>query len=641
MIVPMKRLTLIAPRDDEDSIMRALQDIGAVQIIATTEKRMGESALKDAGELRKRLGDAYDILKPYGKKKGMLTPTMFATLGEVNEALSESAPIVEEADAYKAELTSVQNSMDKLIAKKNALLPWAGLTTPVEELGSTKNVRILFGFIKPDRLSKLEMPNEAVLSVVSTGTLNAVMLAVHNTLFDELYAQLRELDFTDYSFPPIKGTVQDELSRIAVELESLARESEKTRLKLVELAEARTKLGLAIDAASIDVTREEELLKTQSLETVFVLEGWYRESDEELVTSTCKSASSVCYIETRDPNEDEEPPVAVKNPPTVAPFETITNLYSAPAYNGIDAAPLVMPFYLLFFGMMLADTGYGLILLIGGFLYSKLLKPRGEMGKLAKVLTFCGASTVICGMLTGSFFGMEWPEFLGESSPFPLIMNPMDNVMGMMIICCGLGLLHMMFGIGVKMYMCFKAGDWKEAIFNNFSWILLVLGLVAVLANMFVSVSWLSTVGIIMAGIGAFMMLFFYNRKTKNPLKRVVSGLSQLYNVTSYIGDTLSYVRILALGLAGGAMGMVFNLMGSMVFNAFSGLGAVGVIIGIVIAAPLLVALHAFSLFINALGAYVHTARLQFVEYFGKFYEGNGKPFKPLSYNTKYISIKR
>ncbi|MDO4568304.1 MAG: V-type ATP synthase subunit I [Clostridia bacterium] len=638
----MKRLTVAAMRADEESIMRALQDAEAVEIIESGGEGADDAAYKRAEERRRRLSEAYEFLKPYGKKGGSLfAPTPYYTVEELQAQLAASGPLADEAELLEAQLAELNAEADKLNSTLSYLSDWVRLSTPIEALRDTKNVRFYFGYMSYDALTKLEVPEEACVQAISGADVCAVMAAAHSSCADALYARLHELNFADYSFPALTGTAEENCALLRERLARLQERTATVEQRLLELSDRRDALLQALEAASIEASRHEHALRTLQLDSTFVLEGWIKADDESRVRDAISACTDAFYFDVRDPLEGETPPTVVINPPAVTPFESVTNLYSTPAYSGIDPAPMLMPFYMLFFGMMLADTGYGLILMLGCLLFAKVKRPRGNMAQLVSLLTWCGGATVLCGMMTGSFFGIEWTDLLGEASPFPFLMDPMDNMMGMMILCCGLGILHMLFGIGIKMYMCFRDGDWKEAVFNNFSWMLLMLGLVAILGSMFLSLSWLSTAGVIFAALGALMLLFFSNRKTNNPLKRMGSGLAQLYNITSYIGDTLSYVRILALGLAGGAMGMVFNLMGSMVFNAFSGLGTFGVVLGAIAAAPLLIALHAFSLFINTLGAYVHTARLQFVEFFGKFYEDNGRPFTPLRYDTRNVGIKR
>ena len=293
-------------------------------------------------------------------------------------------------------------------------------------------------------------------------------------------------------------------------------------------------------------------------------------------------------------------------------------MFSLPNYRGIDATPLMAPFYLLFFGLMLSDSGYGLVLYILCKLYLWLKKPKGTFGQIVRVIAWGGLSTVVCGFFVGTFFGLSWNKvFFGTAEgPFPLLFDPLKNTISMLLFCCGLGLLQMMFALGVDAYMKVKSGDAQAAIFDSVSWIFLVVGLVGILA-----VPKYSAPFLVLALIGGLLILLFAGREKKNIFGRLGKGAGALYGVSGYIGDTVSYSRIFAMGLVTGAMGEVFNLLGGMLAGA--GSGVVGVLTTI-LAGVVLVVLHGFSLFINTLGTFAHTARLQFVEFFGKFYQTGG-----------------
>ena len=328
----------------------------------------------------------------------------------------------------------------------------------------------------------------------------------------------------------------------------------------------------------------------------------------------------------------------VRNSDFVEPFEAVTNLYSRPDPSGIDGTPYMTPFYILLFGMMLSDTGYGLLLLIGGYLFLKLKKPGGMMGSFAKVITWGGLSTVIWGFLTGTFFGLDFDVIFGTTDVFPILVDPMSDPIMMLILCFGLGVLHILFGVSLKIKMSFDAGDWQTAVFDNLSWILIIIGLI-----MFAGASAVqglppvvSKIGLVLAVIGAVMILLFKGREKKNVVSRTVSGLGELYQVTSYLSDILSYARLFALGIATGVIASVFNQLCGMLMGSPN---IILKILGTLIACVLLVGLHLFNLAINTLGAFVHCARLQYVEFYGKFYEAGGRTFQPLGYTAKHVRL--
>jgi V/A-type H+-transporting ATPase subunit I len=296
------------------------------------------------------------------------------------------------------------------------------------------------------------------------------------------------------------------------------------------------------------------------------------------------------------------------------------------------------PFYILLFGMMLSDTGYGLVLSLLCFLFLKLKKPTGGAAGFARVLFWGGLSTVAWGVLIGTFFGMDFDVLFGTIDRFPLILDPMTDPIGMLIICFGLGIMHVLFGLGLKMKLAFSRGDWKTAIYDTLSWAFVLIGLVVFGITSAVAgvPAILGKIGLYMAILGALILLLFKGRESKNPVTRTAQGLFELYQISGYLSDILSYSRLFALGVATGVIATVFNDLCSMLMTSPN---IILKILGTIIACALLVALHGFGLAINTLGAFVHTARLQYVEFFGKFYEAGGRPFQPLGYRTKHVRI--
>jgi V/A-type H+-transporting ATPase subunit I len=260
------------------------------------------------------------------------------------------------------------------------------------------------------------------------------------------------------------------------------------------------------------------------------------------------------------------------------------------------------------------------------------------MGGFARVLLWGGISTVVWGVLIGTFFGVDFDVIFGTVNKFPLILDPMTDPIGMLIICFGLGFLHIMFGLFLKMKIAFSRGDWRTALYDTLSWMFVLIGLVVFGVSSAVSgvPAILGKVGMYMALLGAVVILIFKGRESKNPVGRTAQGLFELYQISGYLSDILSYSRLFALGISTGVIATVFNQLCGMLMvseNIFLR------ILGTVIAVALLIVLQGFGIAINTLGAFVHTARLQYVEFYGKFYEPGGRTFQPLGYRTKHVRI--
>lgn len=641
MIIAMKRVTLVAHQSDEAKILEALQAVSAVQIISSGVSTEAKPELLTDAELNvERLKNALTTMRPFAPKKGLMDSMPEASVSAISATVPKALLEADNVSAIARDLAETNATIDKNSAIIDALRPWEGFPEDMQDYQKSSTAQFFTGMIAVADEARLdELADIAVYQVFSDGSSQACIVACAKEDAKTVASFLKSLDWTDYVFPKLSGTPKEAIARLTDEISDMNVRREDLELKLAQSSEENNDLiAGAFDAASI--TRERAYASSGLGRTAatFVLEGWVPEDKQEAVEKAVSSVTDAYYMSFRDPNEDEAPPSYVVNNAFSTPFEAVTNLYSRPDPKGIDATPYMAPFYVLLFGLMLSDTGYGLVLALGCWLFAKLKKPTGMTGALSKVLFWGGLSTVVWGVLVGTFFGLDFDILFGTSNVFPLLVDPMDDPIGMLILCFGLGILHILFGVGLKMKMAFGAGDWKTAIFDNFSWILIILGLIvfAVPSVLPIIPPAVGTAGIVAAILGALMILLFKGREKKNPFSRTISGLGELYQVTSFLSDILSYARLFALGIATGVIASVFNDLCGMLMSSPN---IVLKILGIIIACVLLVALHLFNIGINTLGAFVHCARLQYVEFYGKFYEAGGKPFTPLGYRTKHVRL--
>ena len=330
-----------------------------------------------------------------------------------------------------------------------------------------------------------------------------------------------------------------------------------------------------------------------------------------------------------DPAEGEDVPVLLQNNRFASPFESIIGSYGYPRYGSFDPTFIVAIFYSLIFGMIMQDVGYGLLLTLGCPLLIRKMNPKKSTKQLLQAFTICGVSTIVFGVLFGGYFG-DLPHqlavnFFGADADalnhLALLFNPVENNTGFLILTLAVGGIHMVVGMLIRAYMLAKRGDLFAAIFDVGSWIVLFAGLLLLLFS--------PSVGKIVALCGAAMLVLTQGRHSKNIFGKIFGGIYSLYNIIGYMSDLLSYSRIFALGLSGAIIGQVMNILGTL-----SGGGFFGFIILIVI---FLVG-HGLNLALSMISCYVHTARLQYIEFFGKFYEEGGRPFAPATVNTKYTN---
>ncbi|MCL2498026.1 MAG: V-type ATP synthase subunit I, partial [Symbiobacteriaceae bacterium] len=347
---------------------------------------------------------------------------------------------------------------------------------------------------------------------------------------------------------------------------------------------------------------------------------WVTAPQEELVRQGILQLSPSAWVEIRVPEDEEEPPILLQNHPLIEPFEGVISLFSLPKYREADPNLVMGISYWILFGMMLADAGYGLVLGVLTFGLLRIYSPPEGRKSLIWMLALCSISTTIWGVLFGGYFG--------EALFPPLMFSPMDNPINALILCYGLGFMHILTALTMKIMGMVKQGQALDAFFDVGMWIFVLVGAVLF------AVPGLAFLAPVVFGFGIAGIILTHGRSNNGIIGKLMGGLGSLYGITGYLADILSYSRLFALGLTGGVIAMVFNIIGGLILE----IPAVGIPVGVI----LLVTLHAVNLVLSTLSSYVHTGRLQFIEFFGKFYEGGGRAFKPFAYKLKYgrLSLK-
>lgn len=637
MIVPMKKLTLAALLEHREAILQALQSICAVQLISIGE---GEQSSAAAEGRVQRLQSAEELLKPYAGKAGF-GPKPEATRQELEEDIQPALEICAELEGLQRRIAQNGSDTEKRRLQLGSLLPWADMTDPLEKVHSTASIKVMTGTVPVDGVNAL-METGALVQLYGGEKERAALVICPNEEYAGIAPSIRATGFQEKGFGDIRGTASENIQRLRTEIEALEAERAQLEARLAAFAPKREEIRRALDGAAIDRDREQSKEALAHTNTAFLLTGWVREDMTEKVRREIEKITDVYYLVFEDPSEGDAVPTVLKNSRLITPYEAVTNLYSLPAYGTIDGTPLMAPFYFIFFGMMLSDTVYGAVLALGAWAFLKYIKPRGMMENLAKVLLMGGISTIFMGLLFGTCAGVSWPViFRGTAleNTFPIIDSSADPI-AMLALCAAMGIIQMFYAVFIAAYSCIKHRDWAGAIVDNLSWVFIITGLLLMAAPSLGLPAALGTAGKWMAIGFAAVVLLFAGRSKKNVAGRLMSGAGKLYDVTSWLGDVLSYARIFALGLSTGVIGLVLNtLCWDMLFASFKG-NPVLMVVGFIIVTVLSVALHAFMMAISTLGCFVHSARLQYVEFFGKFYEAGGKAFKPLRYETKYVNVK-
>ncbi|MCI6691622.1 MAG: V-type ATP synthase subunit I [Clostridium sp.] len=648
-IVKMKKFTLLTFESKKRKFLKEVQGLSNVEFINLQDEGFLEKyedlkkLSKDNDEVEcskyeENLSKAkfgVEFFNKYVPKKSGLKALregkVSLTLDELEEKVNSSNWInsYEKAKEKEAELLKLDSEVTKLQSEIDVLTPWENLDVPLNELKTLRNTSYYLGTIaKGYEETMFQELSNCYVEIISRSTNDINLLILANNEYDENISEvLRSFGFTafktEHADVPLKLILD-----FKHDIEEIKSKKFFIQEEISDFEEDLKILELAYDYFASKVERKKVSSNFLKTKNVCAIQGWIAEEDSEDLKTICsKVLNDDYYIEFEDVKEEEidDVPIKLKNGELVSAFESITGMYSYPKYNEIDPTPLLTPFYLIFFGMMVADVGYGLLVLIASIIALKFLKLNNSMRDFMKFFFYLSFPTIFFGLVYGSFFGDA------ITMPFKLIDTNKD-VMTIVVLSLVLGVIQIFFGLFIKAYSLIRIGKSKDALLDAGSWIITLLSLGGIAAVKFLSLpSFLNILFIITSIIGAILIVIGGGREEKSFGAKAGQGLYALYGITGYVGDLVSYTRLMALGLAGGSIAGALNLL----IHTLPGLAAV------LLGPVLFVLFHIFNLGLSLLGAYVHTARLQYVEYFGKFYDGGGRPFKAFKSSEKYISIKR
>lgn len=665
-VMPMQRIGIYALKSRRKPILELIQRRGVVEIHAEkaedavfrqTDTAPAKARFENNTSTLQAALEALDKLEP--EKKSLLaplegrTPIPLSRYEETAGAAGKTLRAASRVNALWKKCADNRAEILRLEAQIRMLEPWSRLDVSMRTTGTASTAAFIGSFPAEytEEALKAEIARGApeidgvAVEVLSAGTQQTcAFLLCHASNGAKLEAFLRSIGFTypaDRSKKPPRARMQDLNARI----EKLRAEIDGAEAEIRTYAALRGAMQYTIDYFSMRIEKYDVLGRLWQSPHVFVITGYIpAESAPALEKELTEKFEA--YVELETPAEDEDVPVKLKNNAFAAPVEGVLESYSMPGRKEIDPSTLMAVFYYFLFGMMLSDAGYGLIMVIGcGIALAKFKNMEESLRKFLKMFLYCGISTVFWGAMFGSFFGdavtVIGKTFFNIDIAIPALwFTPLNEPMRLLLFSFLIGVIHLFAGLGAQFYQLARQGLWKDAIFDVVFWYMLVGGGILYLLSMqmfadmvslgFTLPAAVGTAGAIAAGIGAVGIVLTAGRESRSPFKRLLKGLYGLYGVSSYLSDILSYSRLLALGLATGVIASVFNQMGAMLGNSPAGVA--------VFVFAFLVG-HTLNLGINVLGAYVHTNRLQFVEFFGKFFEGGSRKFNPFSAKTKYFKI--
>ena len=637
-IVRMKKLRVVAMRDQRDELMRRLLRLGCVEVHepedtlsdpgAAERLRPERAGLAEARSRQAEMESALRVMDRYApQKKKLLSPRP-----EVDEELFLDDAPLEEDMALARQLNVWDGRLRRIAADElrirdeiESLRPWEGLDMPLETDG-TRTCAVALCNVP----AQVDM--ESVADAAESATELVQLLLVYQdeqqkcfvtiAMKEEMAGVLdamRNVGCTPVSFPGVTGTARDNILARKRQLTALDVERKTVEANITQEKARAGELRLSADRLATEAAQAEAAERLCGTDSVVVLEGWCPAEAEKALTDSFESLD--CAWEFSDPAPEEYPevPVKLKNNAVTKPLNMVTEMYSLPAYTGVDPNPLMFPFFILFYGMMMADMGYGILMIIGGLLLKKS-RARGMMGYMSGLLVMGGVSTFIFGAVTGGFFGDFLTQVVkltsGKDFALPSLFTPLDDTLAILIGSMALGFVHIVTGMAVSFVRKIKAGAVLDAVFEEVTWWVVFAGL----GCMFLlGTNIVLYVGLAMVVVGPIV--------TGKGMGKITGIFGSVYNhVTGFFGDILSYSRLMALMLAGSVIAQVFNTLGAIPGNV-----VVFVVISLVG--------NALNFALNLLGCYVHDLRLQCLEFFNKFYEDGGKPFRPLDIKTKFVDI--
>ena len=634
----MKHLRLLGMESEREALLKAMQDMECVEIssIDGSEEALksgfakpDDKALMSAQEASRAYRTALASLDRFApEKKGMFRKRQGVSRATFFSAESEenARTAAETINKDTRRLGEIESERTKNEALRAPLAPWLTVDAPLG--GADGALAVFFGTVglnvTDDALKALADSLDGLLTwqqASSDRSLRYLLVMCHGSVKERALSALRDLGFSTVSFRGMTGTAKENDKALAENLAALEKERQEIEQRIAGLGGKREALLEASDRAAIALRREEAKSRLVGTDKVFLLEGW-------LPADHCAALEKAlepftCAIETREPTEDEYPqvPVQLKNNKLTRPLNMVTEMYSLPAYGTLDPNPLMAPFFILFYGIMMADMGYGLLMMIASVIISKKYRPKGTSGELFSLLGLCGISTFIMGALTGGFFGDFLTQLVAIVSPgtvfaLPKLFDPLDDLTMILIGSMALGMVQIVTGMAISLIEKCKRKKFLDAFFEEITWWIVFIGIALLALGKGAAVLY---VGCALVLLGPIVQGKGWGKLT--------GVFGSLYNhVTGYFGDILSYTRLMALMLAGSVIAQVFNMLAAMPGNviAFIIISMLG---------------NAMNFGLNLLGCYVHDLRLQCLEFFNKFYVDGGKPFRPMTLDTEYVDL--
>lgn len=665
-IVKMSKMFLVGANAYKDQILNALHKTGKVELFVTKEIAdtfavSNEEVKTDLIQKHERVRFNIDFFiermekskaepfypQDYDQKVQIISYEEFISAPNNQEKVDK---VCEEIEKLKKELANSKSAIIQNNTLISQLKPYIELVEPFSAFSDTKKTSVLLGTVKTEiaeeLLTKLDETELTTAKILSKANETVVSVVCIKESFDTVNQILSEYGFNKCPFTFDK-VASAEIDRLEQENANYQKQEKRIDKDVCAFSSDIKTLKVYADYYKFLIEKEQASEGFKNTKSTFVLEAFLPEENQELVRDAVGQVTKAIFIEFSEPEKDENPPILLKNKNPVKQTEFVTDMYSAPNYRELDPNKVVFFFFMLFMGVIMADVGYGILMLIAGRFLAVKIKIDNGARRLWNVISFSGIFAIIFGVLFNSYFGAALPYTAVLPSPVPK-GGDTSGLMTILLMCLGLGVLHMATGYFLKAVNGFRSKDIAGGILDGLTWVTFLIGLVFATFNFLVNYlmpevyltmnpslknffDLMTMPGIIMIGASVFIAMIGAGRAEKG-FGKFTKGFGSVYGIINILSDILSYARLFGLMLSGMIIASTFNDMG---VGLMSG-GVLGYIFGgLVIAVG-----HIFNVAMGVLGAYIHNSRLQYIEFFGKFYTGEGEKFKPLGTTFDFIHLK-
>jgi V/A-type H+-transporting ATPase subunit I len=654
-IASMQKVMIVVHRSQVSELLETLQNAGIVQVLDAERSMVTKEWPELEVEPRRhreledsidRLGKAIAFLKPYAGKSqtSLFAPRLEVDNDTYTNVISTEAgnQLLDQVEAVMARKEKLASEADNSHALLEKLLPWETLSVPLEELHTLSSSKTFAGLVPEQHFTEVQNTLTelgAIVEPVAAGRqMQACLVVCLNEAAPDVQKALRAADFEAAVFEGLSGPASEHIARLRSRLAEIQEQQDQLTATATELAKQRSKLQILSDHHENLHRRIHAESTAPATEHTIFLEGWVKHKHYQALEKLV-SQFDACDIAPVEPGQDEEPPVEIDNGPAARPFETITRLYGIPSTKDVDPTVFLAPFFALFFGLCLTDAGYGFVLAI--LLAWAVRKIQGDK-KALWMLLICSGMTIIAGAITGGWFADTLQTLLPQEEGRightlnswrvkMMLFDPMEQPLIFIGISLGLGYIQVLFGLIIGFFNHLSQKNYAAAIFEKLTWVIMLNGLLLfALAKNGVLPGWLSTLCWVTAAVMAGL-IFWFTERSSGLAGRIGGGVFAVFSTVFYLGDMLSYVRLMALGMVTAGLGMAVNILTQLVMDV----PYVGFVLGLL----LFVLGHTVNLALSLLSAFVHSLRLQFVEFFPKFFSGGGHEFKPLRKDYEHVMI--